>query len=234
MGFYDNYNFDGLKFFSQLQDKAFITVSTPCQEFLSVIKHLKYFTPPHTHTALTVAEVGIGVGATALQVLRMLDKDDTYYAFDFEDSIKNFIDDLNSRDFGIKCQVIVASNSHNEWDSYNWNLSNMIFQMRKQKQAGVFDAVYLDGAHTFLHDGLAVCLLKELIKDGGFLILDDLFWRFAGGKYGEATGPGRLTRQQMEDYQILRVQEIFLSNDPNFERLSPPNAYRGVFRKRPR
>ena len=109
----------------------------------------------------------------------------------------------------------------------------MIFQMRRQKQAGIFDAVYLDGAHTFLHDGLAVCLLKELIKDGGFLILDDLFWTYSNSKWGRGHAPGRLTKEQAEDYQILRVQELFLTNDPNFERLSPPNAYRGIFRKRP-
>lgn len=230
MGFYDNCNFDGLKLLSKIKNQnSFIT--EPCTEFLSVINHVKHLQPPHS---ITVAEIGIGVGATALPALMILEKGDTYYAFDFQDRLSDFIDDLQARNFGITCKIIVEGNSHNEWDSYNWNLSNIIFQMRKQKQAGIFDAVYLDGAHTFFHDGLAVCLLKELIKDGGFLILDDLFWRFAGGRYGEKAGPGRLTREQMEDYQILRVQEIFLSNDPNFEKLSPPNAYRGIFRKRPR
>ena len=141
--------------------------------------------------------------------------------------------DLQAKDFGIKCSVIPAGNSHLEWDSYNWNLSNMIFQMRRQKRAGIFDAVYLDSAHTLHHDGLAVCLLKELIKDGGFLVLDDVFWRYANLKTRKRF-VNMLTQEQMADYQILRVQEIFLSNDPNFEKISPPNAYRGVFRKRPR
>ena len=174
------------------------------------------------------------MGATTLQVINKLGKDDIYYCFDFESTLADLKSDLESGRFKIECQISLYGNTHDEWDSYNWNLSNMIFRMRKRKQAGIFDAVYLDGAHTFLHDGLAVCLLKELVKDGGFLILDDLFWKFAGGKYGEKVGPGRLTRKQMEDYQILRVQELFLSNDPNFEKLSPPNAYRGVFRKHPR
>lgn len=169
-----------------------------------------------------------------MPVLTMLDEGDVYYGFDFEDRVQEFVADLQARDFGITCEVVLAGNSHNEWDSYNWNLSNMIFRMRERKQAGIFDAVYLDGAHTFLHDGLAVCLLKELIKDGGFLILDDLFWRYSNSKLGQKHSGGRLTREQVEDYQVLRVQELFLSNDPNFEKLSPPNAYRGVFRKRPR
>ena len=232
MGFYDNWNFDGLKFFSQLQDKDFVNVSNPCQEFLAVINHIKNLQP--LSRGITVAEIGIGVGATTLQVLKTLGKDDVYYAFDFEDKIKDFADDLQLRDFGISCEIILAGNSQNEWDSYNWNLSNMIFRMREHKQAGVFDAVYLDGAHTFLHDGLAVCMLKELIKDGGFLILDDLFWTYSASAWGRGYAPGRLPKEQMDDMQVLRVQEIFLSNDPNFEKLSPPNAYRGIFRKRPR
>lgn len=164
----------------------------------------------------------------------MLDEKDIYYAFDFADNLKKFTDDLQARNFGIKCRISVAGNSHDEWDSYDWNWSNMIFQMRKQKLPGIFDAVYLDGAHTFLHDGLAVCLLKELIKDGGFLILDDLFWTFAKSKSGQKISPGRLPEYQTKDYQIFRVQELFLTNDLNFEKLSPPNSWRGVFRKRSR
>lgn len=180
--------------------------------------------------SISVAEIGIGYGATALQVLKMLGKADAYYCFDFEDRLNDFVNDLQSRDFGIKCEIIAAANSHDDWDSYNWNLSNMIFRMREQKLPGIFDAVYLDGAHTLLHDGLAVCLLKELVKGGGFLILDDLFWRSTHLERFR----GKLPKEQQEDYQLLRVQELFLSRDPNFEKLSDAKAWRGVFRKRVR
>lgn len=230
MGFYDNCNFDGLKLLSKIKNQnSFVT--EPCIEFLSVINQVKHLQPPHS---ITVAEIGIGFGATALPALMILEKGDIYYAFDFQDRLSDFIDDLQARNFGITCKIIVEGNSRNEWDSYSWNLSNIIFQMRKQKQAGIFDAVYLDGAHTFFHDGLAVCLLKELIKDGGFLILDDLFWTYSASPTAKEFGAARMPTNQMNDMQVLRVQEIFLSNDPNFEKLSPPNAYRGIFRKRPR
>ena len=160
----------------------------------------------------------------------MLDEGDTYCCFDFGDRLKAFVEDLQARDFGIKCQIIASGNSSKLWDSYNWNLSKLVFKMREHNKTGLFDAVYLDGAHTFFHDGLAVCLLKELIKDGGFLVLDDLYWSFVSAKIDRT---GHLTKEQMNDYQILRVQELFLTPDPNWEKLSPPNAWRGVFRKRP-
>ncbi len=227
MGFYDSYNFDGLKFFSGLKTSS---LNAPCDNFLSIIKQLKSNTPPPE--SLTVAEIGIGAGATALQVLKLLDECDTYYAFDFEDSIKPFAEDLQARDFGIKCQVVTKSNSRKKFDSYNWNLSNMVFEMRERHEAGIFDAVYLDGAHNLFHDGLAVCLLKELIKDGGYLLLDDLFWSYSKSPSLAKVAINIWTKEQYEDCQVFRVQELFLTNDPNWERLSSPKDEQGLFRKR--
>ena len=227
MGFYDDYNFDGFKFFSKLKTSP---LNVPCPQFLSIIKQFKSSTPPPE--SLTVAEIGIGAGATALQVLKLLDEGDVYYVFSREGDIKNFVEDLQTHDLGIKCQVVPCGNSNCLFDSYNWKLSNMVFKMRERHEAGIFDVVYLDGAHTLVHDGLAVCLLKELIKDGGYLILDDIFWTLAGSKWGREFGAGKFTKEQMEDCQILRVQEIFLTTDPNWERLSTPKDHRGVFRKR--
>ena len=109
----------------------------------------------------------------------MLGVHDIYMCLDFELTLNHFIDDLKSGNFNVKCKIIPLGNSFNTWDSYNYNLSTLIFQMRKDNADGIFDVVYLDGAHTLLHDGLAVCLLKQLIKKGGYLILDDLFWKFS-------------------------------------------------------
>ena len=228
MGFYDDYNFDGLKLFSQLKNKSSVNVNKPCPEFLSVIKALKSFAPTR---GITVAEIGVGLGATSLQVLKMLDANDVYYAFDFEERLKAFAEDLQTRDFGITCEFVLVGNSSNLWDSYNWNLSNLIYAMREQNLPGLFDAVYLDGAHTFFHDRLAVCLLKELLKVGGILVLDDVFWYYAKFESDKRNAAGKLTDEQMRDYQILRVKKLFLDNDPNFKEISQPNAYRGVFQK---
>ena len=226
MGYYDSYNFDGLKLLSQIKSKPEEGISFPCKDFLTVIEHLK-----STRQNISVAEIGIGYGATALQVLKLLEAGDVYYAFDFEDTLNDFADDLQARDFGITCEVVLATNTDKVWDSYNWNLSNLILQMRERHEPGMFDAVYLDGSHTLIHDGLAVCLLKELILDGGFLILDDVFWAFKS-PWRQGYGFGKLTKEQMDDYQILRVRKLFLDNDPNFQAITPPDDTRAVFRKR--
>ncbi|MBQ6975853.1 MAG: hypothetical protein IJS81_00780 [Selenomonadaceae bacterium] len=138
---------------------------------------------------------------------------------------------MNSGKFNVNCKIVPFGNSTDIWDSYNYNLSELIFQMRENNLGGFFDVVYLDGAHTFMHDGLAVCLLKQLIKKGGYLILDDLFWTYSSWNGGK-TVEGKLPKYQRDDNQILRVQEIFLRHDPNFEKLSDEKSYRGIFRKR--
>lgn len=228
MSFYDKWDFDGLKLFSNLKKKS--SIGHPCKEFLSVVKRLKS-SPPHS---ITVAEIGVGYGATALQVLKLLDEGDTYYGFDFSERMQEFMSDLQAKDFGIKCRVVPLGNSRYIGDSYNWNLSKLIFEMRERNESGLFDAVYLDGAHTFLYTGLGICLLKELLRDGGVLILDDVHWTVANSK---ACRPGAIKdgmpKEQMEDMQVLRAEKIFLDADPNYERLSPPDAYRSIFRKRP-
>lgn len=167
-----------------------------------------------------------------MQILKILDSNDIYICFDFEEIVQDFISDLNSRNFGVKCNVVPLGNSKDIWDSYNYNLSELIFNMRKDNLDGYFDAVYLDGAHTLLHDGLAVCMLKQLIKKGGYLILDDLFWTYSGRADKGKSAEGKLPKYQRDDPQILRVQEIFLRYDPNFEKLSDDKAYRGIFRRR--
>lgn len=39
-----------------------------------------------------------------------------------------------------------------------------------------FDFVYLDGAHTFKVDALAVVLVGKLLLPGAWLVMDDLYW----------------------------------------------------------
>ena len=223
MGYYDNYNFDGLKLFSEI--KNIPDVSEPCPEFISVVEQLK-----STPRSISVAEIGIGVGATALRTLELLDEGDSYCCFDFTFMLKLFLHDLDSGRFNVKCKVVVFGNSQLEWDSYNWNLSNLVLQMRERHESGMFDAVYLDGAHTFMHDGLAVCLLKQLVKDGGYLVLDDV--NFVCWPAYREDHKHRMPQNQMEDAQVARVKKLFLDGDPNFTELSPPEAERAVFLKR--
>ena len=103
--------------------------------------------------------------------------------------------------------------------------------MHKNGLDGIFDVAYLDGSHAFFQDGLALCLLKQLVKPTGYLILDDVFIKVTDFFHDEEFLNSHMSREQIEDMQVLRAQKIFLDHDSNFEKLSEPNAWRSVFRR---
>lgn len=135
----------------------------PSKDFLFFVNQLKTTSPPPNH--LTVAEIGIGYGATVLQVLKMLDEGDVYYIFDFEDRLKEFMTDLQSINYSVKCRIIPMGNSHSSGDSYNWNLSKMIFEMRERARGGNFRRG-LSGWRTYFLVYRIGCLLAERIAQG--------------------------------------------------------------------
>lgn len=190
-------------------------ISTPSREVLEIVNKKK-----NENRVITVAEIGVGCGATSVEICKLLSKEDIYYCFDYEDSIDDLFHDLGKIP-EICCKRIGKGNSHKICDSYNWNLSKMLFEMRNKGEKGIFDIVYLDGSHTFLHDGLACCLLKELLKEDGYIIFDDVFMTWKGG------GCQRLyieskeiyPEEQLCDRQIQRVINAFMVEDRRFRQV---------------
>jgi predicted O-methyltransferase YrrM len=64
-----------------------------------------------------------------------------------------------------------------EEGGYNWFLHRKLReQVRDNGIEPLYDFVFLDGAHTWLEDGLALLLIEKLLKPGGWIHLDDLAW----------------------------------------------------------
>jgi predicted O-methyltransferase YrrM len=59
--------------------------------------------------------------------------------------------------------------------SFNWRLMDLIEEGRTES----FDLCYLDGGHTVYDTGLAFFLVAELIRPGGWLVFDDLYFSFS-------------------------------------------------------
>jgi hypothetical protein len=65
----------------------------------------------------------------------------------------------------------------NEKQDYNWSLMMLIKSLQDRSgSTSHFDAVYLDGHHTLFVDGLAMYLCSSLVKEGGYLLMDDYYW----------------------------------------------------------
>lgn len=204
----------------------------PSGEFTGLVRKKK-----NEKKRLTVAEIGVGYGTTSVEVCKCLDEDDTYVCFDFDDVVEALIEDL-SKVLGISCRLIAKGNSHKEYDSYSWELSNALFDMRNKNLDGLYDVVYLDGFHSFFHDGAACCLAKELIKPDGYLIFDDMKWSLAKSRTMNPEVFPKVndwfTKEQISDCQIQRVVNAFMIHDDRFEQVyfgGNINPERAVFRK---
>ena len=196
--------------------------------YLDMVKSIK--------ANITVAEIGVGVGATSVEIVKRLDERDTFYFFSYEDDVNELKKDLERLDF-CYCTLHAKGNSHHFYDSYNWQLLKMLLNQRKvmyKEEQGLFDLVYLDGAHTFFHDGLACALLKELMKRGGILIFDDVHWTLRSSPtMNPEVNPNtskRFTEEQIEAEQIFMVIKAFMENDKDWKRVGEI-GWQTVYRK---
>lgn len=121
---------------------------------------------------LTIAEIGIGIGATIIEANKMLDSCDKYYLFDYSDKIEQLKEDIkifNHRNVEYVC----LGNSRFLKDSYVWSLFD-IMQSQPIESTGVFDIVLLDGAHDLTIDLGTSALLVNMLKNEGVIIVDDV------------------------------------------------------------
>lgn len=199
-----------------------------CEEFLAVTKMLQQKQP-----SVSVAEIGIGAGDTAVPLCKCLRGGDKYICYDFAASLDRLMKKLRIPE--VTCEIEAHGNTGGRWDSYVWGLSEELLAMRERGEDGIYDVAYLDGAHTLFHDGAACCLLKQLVKPGGYLIFDDLQWSYATSP---TVNPEKspwvrdlMTDEQIADRQVARVVKCFMDGDASFRNLSGETAPRAVFQR---
>ena len=181
---------------------------------------------------ITVAEIGVDIGATSVELIKVLNEKDTYYLFDFENVVRELSSDLEGINTN-NVNIVPIGNTRKYGDSYSYNLAKLMLEWRKNNKK--FDVVYLDGAHTFIHDGVTVCILKEMLADGGYLILDDIEWSLMkSGTCNPDVNPtirNFYTDEQIECCQVGMVEECFLKTDSSFEKTEHSTTWVAVYKK---
>jgi len=168
-----------------------------------------------------VAEIGVGIGATTRELARLLDNRGELHLYDFEGKVGELIADLRGLGFE---NVVGFGNTRRHWDSYNWSLIKQL-----QESGGpVYDYVYLDGAHTVLHDGLAFFLCDRLLKVGGCMDFDDYFWTVAGSKWMADNRYEFMTEDQVAEQQIKLLIDTLVVPDERYEEVTPHKVYRKI------
>ena len=194
--------------------QRYAAISTPSEHVIFVLDNL--FSRKKEREALHIAEIGIGIGATTLEILKRLSDKDFYYMFDFHKEVDELFEDIKSS----KCSIKKYGNTNKLWDSYCWTLAD--FYLNEKNNKNIFDLAYLDGAHTFFHDAPACCVLKELVKVEGYLVLDDVKWSYAKSPTSNPKiNPmilEKMTDGQINIPHIELILKLFLDTDKRFVR----------------
>jgi len=103
-----------------------------------------------------------------------------------------------------------------EDSSYDWFLKELVEQ-RSDADGNcepLYDLCYLDGAHEWTIDGLAVVLVEKLLRDDGWLLLDDLTWSYASE--GSASVMAQLSDAERRAPHMQAIFELLVKQNPNF------------------
>jgi len=114
----------------------------------------------------TFLEIGIGE-FPHFERLKLIDEHGiSYTGCDFASVCGSHKTELAIKDFDMK-NIHFAANTAG---TYSWTLFEML------ERGEQFDAIYVDGHHTFYIDLPAILLADKLLKPGGYLLLDDIPW----------------------------------------------------------
>jgi SAM-dependent methyltransferase len=160
-------------------------------------------------------EIGVGVGATTLDVAKLFANAGQIVLFSYEAEVAELSSDLRKLGY---------TNVDSNWGSPNKTFSGYHFQLAKgyiNKQLPMFDVAYLDGGHVFHLDAPAAVVLKELCNPGGYILIDD--WNWSLGKSPTLKPAVRpqtaeeYDREQIEECHLQLVCKIVMDTDSRFE-----------------
>lgn len=101
--------------------------------------------------------------------------------------------------------------------SYTWTLLEMIEEnTRNGVCTPIYDFVFIDGAHLFEPDALAFYLSDKLLKPGGWLLFDDLYWTLHSSEFQSEPWVKNLSRQERESPHIDKVFNVLVRQHPNY------------------
>lgn len=206
---------------ARLADPRHKSISRPSRDALALLRKLLASQP-----APVVAEVGVGIGATTLELAKLLDHKGELHLFDHGEVLAPVARALAAEGFG---HAVLHPNGRKLFESYSWTLALLLRDMRARGEDGIFDFVYLDGAHVWAHDAPAALALIPLLRPGGILLLDDFRWTLAKSP---TLNPERhpptaahYGQDQIETAHVALICEVFLDHDRRLRPMPlPPPA----------
>jgi len=120
-------------------------------------------------------------------------------------------------------KVVRHGHSHRTSDSYTYSLLDVLRSSERPR----LDYAFVDGSHTWYHDGFAFYLLDKMLRIGGILEFDGHQWSFAHSPDPKAVAFGQFLRPgQAEANQIHNVVTMLVEASGRYEVVSKDRIYR--------
>jgi predicted O-methyltransferase YrrM len=94
-----------------------------------------------------------------------------------------------------------------------------------------YDFCYLDGAHDFTIDGLALFLIEKLLRPDGWVLLDDLNWSYAADNTGHDLST--LSEDEINAPHVRLIFDVLIKQHPSFTELRVQDGSWGWAKKAP-
>jgi predicted O-methyltransferase YrrM len=102
---------------------------------------------------------------------------------------------------------------HYEYRSFNWRLMKLLDADAYES----FDFCYIDGGHTWYDTGFAFCLVERLLKPGGWVAFDDLYYTHRESNNAARSWVQRLPEEEQVTAQVEKVFDLLVEEDPHFD-----------------
>lgn len=173
-----------------------------------------------SYGARDVAEIGVYKGHTSVELAKILPAGGSLHLFDFADVLEEVVPKAKEH----HSRVFAYPTTHKVKDSYCWQLGKLL----ERSSVPLWDYIYLDGAHTWEIDALAVLLSGRLLRSGGHIELDDYHWTM---ERSAAVGPFASARdwytaEQMRTPAVKMICDTLLRPDPAWTEVVPCRVFR--------
>ena len=163
-----------------------------------------------------IYEIGVGIGATTIEIAKRLDGRGRLVLFSRQSDIDDIMEDLAELGFD---NVTGYGSANRTYSGYHFDMAVAFVEGALPR----FDLAFLDGGHVMHLDGSTTCLLKELAAPGAYFVFDDIDWSLS---LSPTMNPNvrKKTREdydarQIETCQVDLVLQCFMDTDPRFEPL---------------
>jgi predicted O-methyltransferase YrrM len=177
--------------------------------------------------ARDVLELGTGHGVSACYIAAALHENGAGRVTTVDSCHSRFsdptVDELVAR-LGLTDFVSVER----RFSTYTWFLKTEL------ERDGRYDLCFVDGQKNWTTDGLAVMLVERLLRENGWLVLDDLGWRYAdkhGQEVSDWVSLAALTQEERETAHIRAVFELIVMRHPSFGEFKVQDGWWGWAKK---